>query len=245
MQKIIEKFVQNHKRPRFAKIIKGNKILVLAPHPDDEIIGAGGTLIKHVAVENPIHIVFVTDGGKGRSRDKSIEETITTRLREAQNVCNRLGVSHTFLDCEDGDYIPEKNKIELLRELIKNFEPTDIFIPHINDSHRDHFMTNLLFFESIRDRDNKESRIWEYEVWSPLNPNTVVNISHEFKRKKELMSLYQSQLKLIPYQEIMEGLNKYRVSTLPMPGITYMESFYCSEESNYKEKIKKTYLKGE
>lgn len=244
INQIIDRFDETHKRPRFKRITSGENILVFAPHPDDEIIGAGGTLLKHVAVGNPIHIVFVTDGRKGRSHKQTSDEIIAIRKNEAIIVCERLGATYTFLGCEDGNYKPEQTKIEVIKNLIKDLNPSDIFLPHSNDSHRDHFITNLLFYLSIDSMEASNRSIWEYEVWAPLIPNTVINISNEFTKKNDLMCIYKSQLQLISYLEIMEGLNKYRVSAIPIKGITHVEAFYCSSEPVYKDKIKRLFVEA-
>lgn len=239
MQRILEAFIDTHKRPQLMKITKGRRVLVLAPHPDDEIIGPGGTIVKHIDAGNPVHIVFITDGSKGRSRGQTIEEIVEIRMLEAATVCEQLGATYSFLGCKDGDYIPEETKLQQLIDIMEEFQPTDVFIPHSHDTHRDHFMTNLLFFACIKENCNADRMVWEYEVWAPLQPNTVVNITKQFHRKQELLSFYESQLKLISYQEIMAGLNMYRVSSIPIRGITHMEAFYCSDEQRYVEKLTK------
>ncbi|MBM7716594.1 LmbE family N-acetylglucosaminyl deacetylase [Bacillus thermophilus] len=239
MQHIIDTFVQRHKRPQLVNIQKGKKVLVLAPHPDDEVIGAGGSLLKHRDYENEVHIVFITDGSNGRTREQSIEETIRVREKEAINLCNVLSADYSFLKCKDGEYIPEQSKIQWMRKKIESYNPTDIYLPHLDDSHRDHFMTNILFFEALNSLPEQGRNIWQYEVWSPVSPNIVINISNEFERKRELMLLYESQLQLIPYDKIMEGLNKYRVATVPLPGIEYIEAFYHSDEQEYKNNVRR------
>lgn len=238
INKLINGFQDTHKRPVFKKVYKGRKIIVLAPHPDDEIIGPGGTLLKNIKCGNQIHIVFITDGSKGRTKNQSKEEITAIRMNEAIQVCKQLPATYSFLACADGNYVPERKKIDLLAQLIKDINPSDIFLPHLNDLHRDHFMTNLLFYQAICNGRETKQTIWEYEVWSPLIPNTVINITDEYKEKSELLEIYQSQLQLINYGQMMEGLNKYRVSTVPIRGITHMEAFYCSSVKKYKRKLK-------
>src|SRR5690606_10346343 len=106
------------------KIYKNERILVLAPHQDDEIIGPGGTLLKHLESGNLVHVVFITDGRKGKAIGQTVDEIIAIRKLEAIRVCEELGASYTFLNCKDGGYIPECEKISKLTSLLDEIKPT-------------------------------------------------------------------------------------------------------------------------
>lgn len=244
---IIEKAQQlviQYNRPRIFKIESNKRILVLAPHPDDEVIGAGGSIIKHRKKDNFVHVGFITDGRNGRLKSSNMDDTITIRRNETAIVCEFLDVEYSWLNAPDGEFFPEDIYIKKIQQLILDVKPDYIYIPHYRDKHRDHFFTNLLLYLSCSDETFREEAILEnieilaYEVWSPLNPNVFVNITEEYKYKELAMKKYTSQIALIPYERIMSGINKYRVSLFPLHSTLYVEAFYHCDCINYCSEFK-------
>ncbi|WP_226529951.1 PIG-L deacetylase family protein [Metabacillus niabensis] len=227
-----EQLIQDFKRPRIFKIQEGKRVLVIAPHADDEVIGAGGSIVKHRRKNNPVHIVFITDGSNGRSRSESSEETINVRKKEVIRACKVLDVEFSMLEAQDSQFVPDSCLINKLRKVILDVKPDYIYIPHYRDKHRDHFYTNLLFYSACTDDGFFQNaglldvNVLAYEVWSPLEPNVFVNITNEYDIKQQAMEEYPSQLSLIPYIKMMSGINQYRVSLFPLPKTEYVEAFY-------------------
>lgn len=183
------------------------KYLVLAPHPDDESIGCGGTILSLTEREHQVDVCFVT----GES----------PRVEEAEVACNILGVSNKFfLHMTDGavDVTPE------LFEQLKTFgEEYDIILcPNIMEAHRDHAKVAEAAMKAI---DNK--KLIFYEIWTPLiRPNVYRNITTYLSLKIQAIQAHKSQMALESLDQMILALNRYR-------GITsgshaYMcEAFYA------------------
>jgi LmbE family N-acetylglucosaminyl deacetylase len=238
-----EQIIQSHftfQRPLIWRIAAGMRIVVLAPHPDDEVIGAGGSLFKHLLLGNEMKVIYITDGREGRRKDQSIEQIVAIRMAEARAACHMLGIEPCFLGVPDqGDLLNEQVILEL-RHILHDFQPHLIYLPHKHDSHRDHFLTNVLLYMACNNSSiaSMNLDVGSYEIWSPLHRvNRLVNISELYGRKRQMMEEYQSQLSLIPYMQIMEGLNKYRTSHLPFPGITHVEAFWVQSIQDFMKDI--------
>lgn len=99
--------------------------LVLAPHPDDETFGMGGTLLLAKSQGITVDIIFVTDGGKG---GESQENLVKTRELEAQNVADKLGVRTVYFWCEvDRELTASQHLINKLSAFIEQWQPAAVF----------------------------------------------------------------------------------------------------------------------
>lgn len=181
-----------------------DKILVLAPHPDDESIGCGGLLIKYAS---QCDVICLTDGRYGNP-EWSEEKTIEVRKNEFQKAMDASGVNFYKMlgikDCNLSNYF---NKF---KEIKKNLSTYDyIFMPHPEDNHPDHKAVYKLF-KKLKLR-NLKAQIVFYEIWSPLsNPTVYIDISDIKDKKKELIKIYQSQIAHIDYSSRILALNSYR-----------------------------------
>jgi len=186
---------------------KLESLLVLAPHPDDEIIGCGGLLLKYRYADRKI--VFITDGSKG---DPYIgkKELIEIRKSESQNVLHSIGINKIdYLEIEDGKVMENVDVIkENLKKDISKYQ--NIITPFVFDNHIDHLYTTKALYEILKECKKSDNTIWLYEGWSPLIPNLLVNITQYIDQKKELIRMYKSQIKHIAYDEKIVGLNSYR-----------------------------------
>jgi len=246
--KVADQIVHQFKHPSIFKVESGKRVLVIAPHADDEVIGVGGTILRHRAKGNEVTVLFVTDGREGRKKKDCPEKTVSIRRDEALQACFLLDASCYFLEARDGQFLPEHDLIQQMKKLIEWVSPDYIYLPHYKDKHRDHFYTNLLFYSVCTDKPFIQQNkldvvdVLAYEVWAPLEPNVFLDITNEFQRKKEIMGVYVSQLELVPYQTMMEGINQYRVSLFPLPTVQYVEAFYQVSCKRYIEEIQ-DYLK--
>ncbi|WP_028323417.1 PIG-L family deacetylase [Desulfatirhabdium butyrativorans] len=206
----------------------GKRVLVLAPHPDDETIGCGGTLALHRLAGGPVRVVFLTDGSKGTA-DACVtaEQCARERRQEALAACAALGISDVvFWDYEDRRLCDARCSLNRLIETIEDFRPERIYVPSILEFHPDHRMTAFLigdFASSVAGFDDVE--IWMYEVNQPVCVNTLVDISPVLDRKQSALACYASQLKVRPYDAVSLALNRFRSLTLP-EGCTHAEGFF-------------------
>lgn len=215
------------------------RVLVIAPHSDDEVIGCGGIIARHVRNGATVHVAFMTDGrwGDGElfSPDISAEERklrqtalIDLRKQEARAAAALLGTQQLhFLDLPDGALLPDKASITLLAGLLESIQPQLVYLPFV-DLHEDHWQTNCVFAAAITSLGKAVAgmmRVRGYEVWTPLLANRVADISDLMPLKLEALAQFKSQLRDQDYTRIVEGLNTYRSNGV-FAGRGHAEAFH-------------------
>lgn len=198
------------------------RVLVFAAHPDDDIIGCGGSIAKHVKSGNWVSVCYMTSGSAG-SLDYAKEELARIRENEAKRAAKVVGSRNMmFLRDPDGYLEYNEDKSRKLVELIRKIRPHAVYVHHGSDRHRDHFITYPLVRESIRRASGPwfqecDKALWSvetvlaYEVSTPLSElNYVEDISGFIDKKIAALKRHQSQVKDIWYDEAAEGLAKYR-----------------------------------
>lgn len=143
------------------------RVVILAPHPDDEVIGCGGLIQRLVSQDNPPHVVILTGGGKSHAGCCGIEEDLLTAERRsaARRILSQLGLlqSHLhLLDFPDGGISPTHPEMEQLKALVSEIKPDSIFIPHHGEGWPDHLACRELV-EAIPALNT--SSLYEYCVW--------------------------------------------------------------------------------
>ncbi len=209
----------------------GKKVLVLAPHPDDETIGCGGTLIRHVKAGDPVKVIFLTNGAKGDiSGEMSREAYVSLRRDEAQKACAVLGVGDMeFWAYEDRSLSGSRGVLRRLIELIDEFKPQRVYAPSPMEIHPDHRAVSFLLADAIRST-GLDFEIAFYEIGQPVRVNLLVDVTDVLNRRLRALALYESQLKERPYQEVSTSLNRYRSITLP-ESMTHAEGFFLCDAS--------------
>ena len=187
-------------------------VLVIAPHPDDETIGCGGTLCLHGEEGDRVSVVFLTSGELGlkhlpRDEARAIRET---EARKAARILKLKDLS--FLRCSDwmlGTEIPKAAR--LLRPLIKRIQPDLIYLPHPQDAHPDHQAALPILRAASKKSGFRPTPLRFYEVWTPLSHyDCVQDISPWMARKLRALNAHQSQLREFDYIRAVAGLNQYR-----------------------------------
>lgn len=209
----------------------GKRVLVLAPHPDDETIGCGGTLALHRLAGDPIRVVFLTDGSKGTvDACVSAAQCAQERRKEAIAACDALGISDVvFWEYEDRRLCDSRCSLARLIGLIEDFRPERIYVPSILEFHPDHRMAACLIGDVASTAVGfGDVEVWMYEVNQPVCVNTLVDITDVLDQKKAALAWYASQLQVRPYDAVSLALNRFRSLTLP-EGCTHAEGFFrCS-----------------
>lgn len=206
LRRLRNKFGSKEKLPVFKlpeewKIKPDEKILLLAPHPDDEVIGCGGLLAKY---GRQCDVVLLTDGRYG-DPDISADEVIKIRRREFISVMDELKVNcFCELGIEDLHLIDNGSKFSEI-----DFSGYDyILMPSPKDFHPDHMAVSYLYNKL---KNKGRAVIVYYEVWNVLaEPNFYIDISEVFEEKKVLINKYASQVKHIDYASRILALNHYR-----------------------------------
>lgn len=221
------------KWPHIRPIIPAKKVLVLAPHMDDEIIGCGGILIKYAKEGIPVSVVYTTKGNKDVLSKKSPDELHKIRVNESEKSAKILGIKNLFyLKNDDGSDENWQDNPTELTNILTRIQPDLIFLPYYADSHMDHVKTNVLLYRCMLERPC--STIAGYEVWSPiLWPTDIINISKEMNDKIKAIREHKSQLSYLKYDKMCLGINQYRSTFSPFPGINYAEAFFCKPKEDY------------
>lgn len=216
------------------------RVLVVAPHSDDEVIGCGGVIARHVRSGSKVDVVFMTDGAWGDSslHDRGLShaqrahrraDLVVTRKREASEAGNVLG-SHRlhFLDRPDSALRPDDATVAALAALLAALRPILVYLPFVYDLHEDHWQTNIVFAAAASrlDRaDTRSMRVRGYEVWTPLLANRVADITDLMPLKLQALRMFESQLRDQDYRHTVEGLNAFRSNGV-FAGKGYAEAFH-------------------
>ncbi|MCX6811677.1 MAG: PIG-L family deacetylase, partial [Candidatus Berkelbacteria bacterium] len=179
---------------------KSGRVLILAPHPDDEVFGCGGAIIKHVSVRDPIKIVYLTD----------CKNIFRTRRKEAKKAAKIMGVKDLeFLSYKDGELVAGQKETKEISAIILKFKPDIIYAPYFFDSHPDHQATAEILWQAIK-KIKFDGAIWSYEIWTPLLCNRIIKIDNIFGQKVQAIKAYKSQLQDRGYLRAIKGINSYR-----------------------------------
>lgn len=195
---------------RMLDINNSDKILVIAPHPDDESVGCGGLLAKY---SSQCEIWVLTDGRYGGSED---EETVKKiRADEFRNEMNALGIEkYRNFDVYDL-HLFEREDL-LINEDINRF--TKIFVSYRFDEHNDHEMAYKIIKRAMTE-NNVNAELYEYEVWTPLQRAThFLDISDVMDMKERIISFHQTQIKDTDYCRMMRSLAAYRAESIGIRG---------------------------
>jgi LmbE family N-acetylglucosaminyl deacetylase len=214
----------------------GGRVVVLAPHMDDETLGCGGTIARHVEAGAQVTVIFLTDGRYGGGsyagmaepeRNRKLEETISVRKREARCAAAILGVqSLMFLDAEDSRLSADRRVPKLLRDILDREQPHCVYLPYFLDQHRDHRAANGVLLAAVAGT-RMEFECRGYEVWTPLFPNRVAKIDATVDLKKRALSCYRTQLTDTDYVHAAIGLNAHRSLSLGGGTAQFAEAFHA------------------
>lgn len=209
-------------------------ILVLAPHPDDESLGCGGTITLLTQAGAAVDVLYLTRGEFGleapeASTPEARQHLAETRMREAHAACCILGVRQVdFLDGADGRLAESPHLAADLHGRLKEGEYGRVFCPWPHDRHPDHQATFRLLQRALRN-DNAPLHVWLYEVWTPLLPTICVPIDSTMVIKVEAIRAHKSQLACLDYLSAFQGLAAYR--SLACPGTRYAEAFQTGDRA--------------
>lgn len=182
--------------------------MVIAPHPDDEILGCGGTIAKAIKNGREVNVIYLSSGD-------SIEDT---REKEALAVGRFLGLKQQFFfRLKDQTFVVNSENVSKLVKVLQNIKPEYVFVNHSEDSDFEHKIAYQLVCEShwkcnltLKDGAKIKGLVL-YEVHKPLSTyNLVENITPFIDIKMKAMKLYKSQISKSRIDLGMIGLNNFR-----------------------------------
>jgi len=223
--------------PVLTEVPPGERVLVLAPHMDDEVIGCGGTLVKHAERGCALAVAILTDGALGdpaaeaapmpeEARRESRRALCEIRREESRAAAKVLGVEElVFLDCPDGGLTGSPTARVAVERLVGEYRPDVLYAPFVTDAHPDHRAAARLVAGLASRRP--ELLVAAYEVWTPLHPTCLVDITAQAERKTEALACFQSQLSHNDFRHTALGLNAYR-SMFHLSGRGFAEAFFAA-----------------
>lgn len=197
-------------------------VLVIAPHPDDEVIGCGGLIQNCVTNKVNVSVLFLTQETQKSVVKPSITDGIHTRIKESYDAKEILNYAQAlYLNFDELSL--KKNQESLILALEEHFfdlNPDLLVCPYHKDFHPDHREANIATIVALNFlwNSNKEISLNEilfYEVWGPCLVNAYFILTPDFVvKKKASLECYKSQLQSVEYQKIMDFINLKRTFSL-------------------------------
>jgi LmbE family N-acetylglucosaminyl deacetylase len=178
---------------------RGRTVLVLAPHPDDEVIGAGGTLLALARAGARLVCVQATDGSAGAALERSPEaERKEARLREAVAVSDAIGFAALHLWRTDNRHFrAEPALADRLAALIAEERPALVLLPFVTEAHEDHLTLSVLLAMALRRTEPPaDAQVLGYEVWSLVPANVVHDVTPRMPELESLLFHYDLAMRI-------------------------------------------------
>lgn len=217
------------------------RVLVLAPHPDDEVLGVGGTMARLASEGAEVTVAILTRG----TPPAFTEEVARQTRNEALEAHRLLGVKDSvFLSLPAArlDTVPHSEVNGQLIELYRSIRPDTVFVPFNGDIHLDHQLFFLSAMVAARPNSDFSPRVlYAYETLSETNwnapyltpnfvPNVFVDITGFLDAKLEAMRRYASQIKPFPHERSAESLQALATLRGSTVGIHAAEAFVLLRE---------------
>ncbi|HTR96985.1 MAG TPA: PIG-L family deacetylase [Candidatus Acidoferrales bacterium] len=202
-------------RPLATAEFAGQNALVLAPHPDDEIIGCGGTLAALVAAGARVTVLQATDGSEGASLlGLPVEVRRSLRLREAAEVGRTMGFHDVVYWREDnGNFRCTGALVDQMKALLVRLQPRLVFTPFLADAHPDHATLNRIFAHACGVLP-PQTRVLQYEVWGLVPANRYCDVTAAGALLERALLQYEAAMKVDDFVHFCENRNLYHAYTL-------------------------------
>lgn len=214
-----------------------SNILIVAAHADDETLGCGGTIAKHCARGDYVHVVFMADGVSSRDDAKSSE--VVRRENSVKKALAELGVDeYHFLDFPDNrmDQVALLDVVKPLEKIVSEVNPRIIYTHHYGDLNVDHRICHQAVMTACRPvPDSCVQEILCFEVMSstewatrgvmPFIPNVFVDITEQWDVKRKALEMYEMEMRPSPHSRSMRNLEALAIYRGHSCGLMMAEGF--------------------
>ena len=199
-----------------------NSVLVVAAHPDDEVLGCGGTIKKITKMGIKVNIMFLSDGVSSRKMgQKKFKSEISNRRKACIKACKILGAKKpVFYNFPDNalDTVPLLKIVKLIEYNLKKHKPETIYTHYSNDLNIDHSIVNKAVITACRPiKKNSVKTLLFFEVPSSTEwqiaskknqffPNWFENIEKELKTKIKALKIYKKEMRQWPHPRSSRGI---------------------------------------
>jgi len=212
------------------------RVLVIAPHPDDETLGCGGSLLKHKYEGDELYWCIVTTISKNLGWS---QEAIKKRKNEIQLIGKKYNFTDVFnfkLPTTKIDTLPISQLVQNISDVYRKIEPEIIYMPFINDIHTDHqivakalqstikwfrhsYIKKVLMYETLSETENN------FFQEKSFKPNVFVDISQYLDEKVEAMKIYESEIGHFPFPRSEKNIRALATVRGSQSGFTAAEAF--------------------
>jgi LmbE family N-acetylglucosaminyl deacetylase len=215
--------------------------LVVSPHPDDEVLGVGGTLFRKKAEGCTVAWLIVSSISETNGWTK---KRVLDRKDEIEQVSKIFSFDEVFeldLPSSELEKIPIREIVDRISKVFDKFKPNEVFAPHVGDVHSDHKVVARAVSSSSKwFRSNSVNRLLAYEVLSETDfglftqehfvPNVFVDISAFLELKVDAMRRYQSEIGIHPFPRSEESIRALATVRGATAGCQFAESFQLLRE---------------
>jgi LmbE family N-acetylglucosaminyl deacetylase len=195
--------------------VPAGPVLVVAPHPDDEILGCGGAIALHSRRADRVHVALVTSGEGGGDPRQRMEES-----RAAANLLGRTEVSS--LQAKDGAVAQDQGLAGRLAALVAQVRPVVVYAPSPFELHPDHLATLRAVAAAL---DGGGQRLLLYEVNTETLASFLLDITPVARLKREALAAFASQRGLVDLVEKCDARARARTVNIDLPAVSHAEAF--------------------
>jgi LmbE family N-acetylglucosaminyl deacetylase len=201
-----------------------NRILIIAAHPDDEVLGCGGTIARHADSGDQVQVLIVAEGSTSRQQERDraqVRHELSALAKAAQTAGLILGAAGVeLLDLPDNrlDSLDRLDLIKRIEGCVERHQPECVYVHHAGDVNVDHRRLHEVVVTACRPTPRYVvKRLLSFEVassteWQPpgsapaFQPNWFVDISDQWERKRDALEAYSSEIRDWPHARSLEAV---------------------------------------
>ena len=222
-------------------------VLVIAAHPDDEVLGCGGTIARLSREGHAVHVAILGEGITSRfsqrgDADPALVRALHSKSQQAADLMGAAGLSLFSLPDNRFDTVPMLDVVKIIESLVERLAPEAIYTQHGGDLNVDHVVTYRATLTATRPmQDGPVKAVYAYEVassteWAfqqfspPFQPNVFVDIGETLGAKLQAMACYESEARTFPHPRSPDALTAVARRWGSVVGVPAAEAFQLVRE---------------